>query len=96
MKQTIQKAQHVYIESKKNYCSGRPIIVGTKFPVSSVVNYILRQGMTPEELVRDFPHLCLSHVYDALSFYYDHQKEIDQEIEVNSEIFFKKNDKNDK
>lgn len=33
----------------------------------------MRQGMTPEELVSEFPHLTLAQVYDALSYYYDHK-----------------------
>jgi hypothetical protein len=39
--------------------------------------------MLPEELVRRFPHLTLAQIYDALSYYYDHQAEIDAEIEKN-------------
>jgi hypothetical protein len=39
--------------------------------------------MLPEELVRRFAHLTLAQVYDALSYYYDHQGEIDAEIERN-------------
>ncbi|MBC7078107.1 MAG: DUF433 domain-containing protein [Chloroflexi bacterium] len=65
-------------------CGGRPIIRGTRFPVSSVVFYILRQGMTPEELVREFPHLTLAQVYGALSYYYDHKEEIEQEMRANT------------
>lgn len=36
--------------------------------------------MLPEELVRTFPHLTLAQVHDALSYYYDHQAEIDDEM----------------
>jgi uncharacterized protein (DUF433 family) len=61
------------------------VIAGTKFPVRSVVNYVLRQGMTPEELVAEFHHLTLAQVYDALSYYYDHQKEVDRDLEENRE-----------
>ncbi len=61
------------------------MIAGTKFPVRSVVNYVLRQGMTPEELVAEFHHLTLAQVYDALSYYYDHQKEVDRDLEENRE-----------
>ncbi|HEO64677.1 MAG TPA: DUF433 domain-containing protein, partial [Spirochaetes bacterium] len=74
-----------YIESKDGYCGGRPIITGTKFPVRSVVAYVLHQGLTPEELVREFAHIELYHVYDALSYYYDHKDEIDRDIEENTE-----------
>lgn len=36
------------------------MICGTKFPVRSVVNDILRQGMTPEEFVAEFDHVTLT------------------------------------
>jgi hypothetical protein len=39
--------------------------------------------MMPEELVRSFSHLTLAQVYDALSYYCDHQAEIDAQIEKN-------------
>lgn len=90
MSQTAEKVKHAYIISRKGYCGGRPIIVGTKFPVSSVVTYILKQGMTPEELVKEFPHLNLSQIYDALSYYYDHKEEMDKDIESSSEISLSK------
>lgn len=63
------------------------MIRGTRFPVRSVVIYVLRQGMTPEEMVREWPHLKLEHVYDALSFYYDHRTEIDREIRHADRLF---------
>ncbi len=50
MLQTAKKVKHSYIVSKKGHCSGRPIIAGTKFPVSSVVNYVIRQGMNQRNL----------------------------------------------
>jgi len=42
---------------------------------------VLRKGVTPEELVKEFSHLSLAQVYDALSYYYDHKEEIDEELE---------------
>jgi uncharacterized protein (DUF433 family) len=53
--------------------------------VRSVVNYVLRQGLSPEELVREFRHLTLAQVYDALSFYYDHRERIERELAANTE-----------
>jgi uncharacterized protein (DUF433 family) len=76
------KTIHPYIVSLKSHCSGSPIIAGTKFPVRSVVFYILRQGMTPEELVKEFSHLTLPQVYDALSYYYENREEIDKELSL--------------
>jgi uncharacterized protein (DUF433 family) len=42
------------------------------------------QGMTPEELVAEFPHLTLASVHDALSYYYDHREEIDADTVARS------------
>jgi len=83
------KPKHPYIASIKSHCGGRPIIAGTKFPVRSVVFYVLRQGMSPEELVKEFSHLTLPQVYDALSYYYDNKRNIDEDISL-SEARYKK------
>jgi uncharacterized protein (DUF433 family) len=85
MQGAVQKPGHPYITSQLDYCGGSPIISGTRFPVRSVVNYVLKQGLSPEELVKEFTHLTLAQVYDALSYYYDHQAEIEKELVENSE-----------
>lgn len=82
---TLKKTVHPYIITQEDYCGGSPIIKGTKFPVRSVVNYVLRQGLSPEEMVKEFPHLGLAQVYYALSYYYDHKEGIDRELEENTE-----------
>ncbi len=74
------KTKHPYIVSLGTHCGGSPVISGTKFPVRSVVFYVLKQGMTPEELVKEFSHLSLQQVYDALSYYYENQGKIDKEL----------------
>ena len=66
MTNLAEKIDHPYIVSHKDYCGGSPVIKGTKFPVRSVVNYVLRQGLSPEEIVGEFSHLTLAQVYDAL------------------------------
>lgn len=73
------KTDHPYVERKKQVCGGRPVIRGTRFPVSSIVwNHKL--GFTVEDMLREFPHLTPAQVYDALSYYYDHQRDIEEEI----------------
>lgn len=81
------KIKHPYIISLKTHCGGSPVIAGTKFPVQSVVFYILKQGMTPEELVKEFSHLTLPQVYDALSYYYENREEIDKELSLKESDF---------
>ena len=62
------------------------MIRGTRFPVRSVVEYILRQGMTPEELVAEWKALTLAQVHGALAYYYDHRREIDADIRRNRQM----------
>jgi len=76
-------AMHVdstHVERRPGVCGGVPVIRGTRFPVRSVVVYALRQGMTPEEIVREWCHLTLAQVHGALAYYYDHQAEIDADL----------------
>lgn len=82
---TARKVEHPHVTCTPGLASGSPVVTGTKFPVRSIVHYVLRQGMTPEELVKEFTQLSLPKVYDALSYYYDHQEEIDREIAENTE-----------
>jgi uncharacterized protein (DUF433 family) len=75
---------HPYIVRVEGICGGRPIIVGTRTPVRSIVGYH-KMGMSVEDILEGLPHLKPVHVYDALSYYYDHQDEIDQDIRADSE-----------
>ena len=83
------KPKHPYIASQKSHCGGSPIIEGTKFPVRSVVFYVLRQGMSPEELVKEFSHLTFPQVYSALSYYYDNKRNIDEDLYLSEERYKK-------
>ncbi len=85
MARASEQVKHPYIVVRKDYCGGRPVIAGTKFPVHSVVTYVLRQGVAPEELVREFSHLTLAQVYDALSYYYDYRNHIDRDLREGTE-----------
>ncbi len=73
---------HRYITSDERILQGEPIIVGTRTPVRAIVE-IWRQGIAPEEIPLHLPHLTLAQVFDALSYYADHQAEIQDYIERN-------------
>ncbi len=79
--------QHAYIEVVEKIIGPQAVIKDTRVPVSIIIGY-LRIGETPESLVEKIlPHLTLAQVYDALSYYYDYQDEIEQEITKNSEEY---------
>lgn len=81
----MAKVLRPHITSNPAICGGSPIIDGTRFPVRSVVSYILHHGLTPEELVARFAHLNLAQVHDALAYYYDNRAEIEQDLAANRE-----------
>jgi len=84
MANLAEKSDHPHIISQPDLCGGSAVIRGTKFPVRSAVNYVLRHGLSPEELVKEFTHLSLAQIYDALSYYYDHKDSVDNDLRVNS------------
>jgi len=62
-----------------------PVISGASFPVRSVVTYILQNNLTPYELMCRFPHLTLAEIYDALSYYYDNRRAMQQDMAMHAE-----------
>jgi uncharacterized protein (DUF433 family) len=76
---------HPHVERRHDVQGGRPVIKGTRFPVSSIVqNY--RRGLSVEEILQEFPDLGPAEVHDALSYYYDHRAAVDQEIAELSDV----------
>ncbi len=73
---------HPYTTRKKGVCGGRSIIDGTRIPVWSIIRWY-KLAMSIEDIMREFPHLTISQVHDAFSYYYDNQKEIEGDIEEN-------------
>ncbi|HLE61669.1 MAG TPA: DUF433 domain-containing protein [Pyrinomonadaceae bacterium] len=73
---------HVYVVTDPQILGGEPIVKGTRTPVRSVVE-LWRMGTRPEEIPTHLPHLKLAQVFDALSYYSDHQTDINSYIERN-------------
>jgi uncharacterized protein (DUF433 family) len=74
--------EHFYIVTNDTILGGEPVVKGTRTPVRAVVE-LWRQGVAPEEITVHLPHLTLAQVFDALSYYSDHQEEINAHIERN-------------
>ena len=53
----------------------------TNVKVIEVVLARLAHGWSPEEIHFQHPHLSLAQIHAALAYYYDHQAEMDQEVE---------------
>ncbi|MCU0569355.1 MAG: DUF433 domain-containing protein [Oculatellaceae cyanobacterium Prado106] len=78
----IQATEHLYIVRDERILNGEPIIKGTRTPVRAIVE-TWRMGIAPEEIPKGLPHLSLAQIFDALSYYSDHQDEINAHIERN-------------
>ncbi len=50
-----------------NKCFGKPCIRGLRIPVASILGY-LSSGMTPEEILKEWPELEAEDIYQALGF----------------------------
>ncbi len=79
----LQTTKHRYIVTNSRILSGEPIILGTRTSVRAIVE-LWRQGIAPEVIPSQLPHLTLAQVFDALSYYSDHQNEINGYIQRNN------------
>ena len=75
---TIERTAHPYIIRDSSIYEGEPIIEGTKTGVRHVI-LMFQSGKDPEEIA-SIHRLSLARVYDALSFYYDNDVEIENYI----------------
>jgi len=70
------KYEHVILDEKDV-----PIIAGTNMKIIEIVLEKTAHGWSPEELHFQHPYLTLGQIYSALAYYWDHQDELDQDIE---------------
>jgi uncharacterized protein (DUF433 family) len=50
-----------------NICHGKPVIRGLRYPVSTLLE-LLASGMTPEEILQDYPDLEMDDLRAALLY----------------------------
>lgn len=58
---------------------GRPRVAGTGVTVRRIVGWY-KQGLSPEEIATEVPHLSLAQVYAALTYYHANRDEIEADI----------------
>lgn len=71
---SIERTTHPYIIRNSMIYAGEPIIEGSRTSVRHVI-LLFQSGQDPEEIA-DRHHLTLAQVYDAISYFYDHEDEI--------------------
>jgi uncharacterized protein (DUF433 family) len=72
----ITTYEHIALDN-----NGIPIVTGTNTKVIEIVLDKIAYGWSPEEIHYQHPHLSLGQIYSALAYYWDHQDELDQDIQ---------------
>jgi uncharacterized protein (DUF433 family) len=78
------RSQH--IEITPGICGGKPRIAGHRIRVEDIVIWHERMGLSPDEIVSQYPTITLADVYSALAYYHDHFEEIRQQIREDEEF----------
>jgi uncharacterized protein (DUF433 family) len=78
----LQRTEHPHIVRVPGVGGGEPIIENSRISVRLIAGYY-KAGATVEAILHDYPHLAAAAVYDAISYYIDHQAEIEALIEAN-------------
>ena len=80
------RASFEHIEVTPGVCGGKPRIKGHRIKVQHVVVWHERTGMSPDEIVSQYPGLTLADVHTALAYYWDHREQIDADIREGREF----------
>ncbi|MEK6405824.1 MAG: DUF433 domain-containing protein [Acidobacteriota bacterium] len=68
--------EHIVVEDK-----GVSFVADSRMKVAQLVSEVMAYGWSPEELHFQHPYLSMGQVHSALAYYWDHQEEINQQIE---------------
>ncbi len=68
--------KHIILDEKNV-----PFIAGTNMKVVELILEKIAYGWSPEELHFQHPYLTLGQIHSALAYYWDHQPELDRDIE---------------
>ena len=80
MSQTAQKLDYPYIKSDPGIADGRPVIEGTRITVNCIAGYY-QLGMSIDEILERLRHLTPTQEHSAHAYYFDHQDEINADLE---------------
>ena len=68
------------IERSRDVRGGRPCIAGTGVTVRRIVSWY-QQGLAPNDITVEIPHLTLAQVFAALTYYPANREEIEADID---------------
>ena len=75
-----------YIVQDEGICGGKPRIAGTRMKVQHIALEYIHAGLSIEEILQSHPHLKPAQIHAALSYYFDHQVDIERDIREGMEF----------
>lgn len=72
----VSSIEHIDVDEE-----GVARIVGKRTKVIQIVMDKMANDWNPEQIQAQYPHLSLSEIHAAFAFYYDHQAELDVQIQ---------------
>lgn len=77
--------KYPHVTTNARILNGVPIIKGTRIAVRTIAGYY-QHGLTPDEILQSLSHLTQSQLHAALTYCFDHQKEIDRDLKRNADL----------
>jgi uncharacterized protein (DUF433 family) len=74
-----------HIATTPDTCGGKPRIAGSRIRVQDVVTWHQKMGLSPDEIVSQYPILTLAALYAALAYYHDNFDRIRQDLAESAE-----------
>lgn len=74
-----------HIESDPAKCGGKPVIFGTRIRVWDIYVASELEGLSPDDIVAQYPSISLADVHAALAYYWDHREAIDEQMRLADE-----------
>ena len=75
-----------HIERAPARCGGKPCVAGTRIRVWDIYVWHELQGQSAEEIVHQYPQLCLASVHAALAYFWDNQAEIRNQMKESEDL----------
>ena len=74
--------EHPHVVRTEGICGGRPRIKDSRLTVWSIAELYLA-GESAQQIAEAYSHIDPAAIYDAISYFLDHRREIEAEIEEN-------------
>jgi uncharacterized protein (DUF433 family) len=89
MTNTTTEYKHIHLNE-----NNIPVIADTTMKVVELITSVKEYKWSPEQLHENYPHISMSKIYAALSYYWDHKLEIDTDIERRYQLVEKMRNEN--